>query len=135
MIASSLSGTREKDSALSEVRISFSSSGLTSEDLPWMILALCAVMLVNFYSIQTQAGLRKAYLIMLGSAVALLHLVSYSCGGIRTAGTLYFGVIILYAYMLLGRKSGKAFTIVVITHVAYLFIVSTFTDWTSFRFF
>jgi len=103
--------------------------------LPWMILALCAIMLVNFYSIKTQAGLRKAYLIMLGSAVALLHLVSYSCGGIRTAGTLYFGVIILYAYMLLGRKSGKAFTIVVITHVAYLFIVSTFTDWTSFSFF
>ncbi|MBK8875263.1 MAG: hypothetical protein IPN13_15660 [Bacteroidetes bacterium] len=103
--------------------------------LPWMILALCMVMMFNFYNIKNPAGLRKAYLVMLCSAVALLHLVSYSCGGIRTAGTLYFGVIILYAYMLLGRKSGKAFTIFVIAHVAYLFIVSTFTDWTSFSFF
>ena len=43
--------------------------------LPWMILALCMVMMFNFYNIKSPAGLRKAYLVMLCSAVALLHLV------------------------------------------------------------
>lgn len=103
--------------------------------LPFFIYALGLVMTINFYAVGQIKLLRRSYLIMLISAVLLLHIVSYSCGGIRTAGTLYFGVIILYAYMLLGKNAGRWFTVAVIAHVTYLFLISTFTDWTSFAFF
>lgn len=103
--------------------------------LPLFIYALGVIMLLNYFLVRTVDSLKRAYLIMLTAAVMLLHIVSYSCGGIRTAGTLYFGVIILYAYMLLGRKAGKWFTFFVMIHVVYLFLISTFTNWTSFSFF
>ncbi len=103
--------------------------------LPFFIYALGVIMLLNYFFVNKVESLKRSYLIMLTAAVVLLHIVSYSCGGIRTAGTLYFGVIILYAYMLLGRKSGKWFTIFVMAHVAYLYLISTYTNWTSFSMF
>jgi len=103
--------------------------------LPLFIYALGVIMLLNYFLVKTVESLKRSYLIMLTAAVMLLHIVSYSCGGIRTAGTMYFGVIILYAYMLLGRNAGKWFTIFVMAHVVYLFVISSFTDWTSFSLF
>lgn len=108
---------------------------LNTGTLPLFIYALGVIMLLNYFLVNTVESLKRSYLIMLTSAVMLLHIVSYTCGGIRTAGTLYFGVIILYAYMLLGRNAGRWFTFFVMAHVVYLFIISTFTDWTSFSLF
>jgi signal transduction histidine kinase len=65
----------------------------------------------------------------------LLHTVAYSCGGIRTAGTMYWGVIVLYAFMLLGKKAGQYFAVFVIVHIVYLFLISTYTNLTSFDLF
>jgi len=103
--------------------------------LPYFILALAFILGINFYMVGRIRKLKLAYLLMLISACSLLHLVSYSCGGIRTAGTMYFTVVILYAFMLLGNRPGKWFTALVIVHVAYLFFISTFTNHTSFDFF
>ncbi len=103
--------------------------------LPFFIVSLGIVMLFNLYSVKGPENLRRSYLIMLLAAFLLLHIVSYSCGGIRTAGTFYFSAIILYAYMLLGKNAGKWFTVAVICHVVYLYLISTYTDFTSFDFF
>jgi signal transduction histidine kinase len=103
--------------------------------LPYFILALAFILGINFYAVGHIRKLRLAYFLMLISACALLHLVSYSCGGIRTAGTMYFSVVILYAFMLLGNRPGKWFTALVIVHVVYLFFISTYTNRTSFDFF
>lgn len=127
----SFTGTLVCAAVASKMLLTISNAGA----LPFFIYALGLVMTINFYAVSQIHQLRKSYLIMLVAAVLLLHMVSYSCGGIRTAGTLYFGVIILYAYMLLGKKAGRWFTAAVIAHVTYLFIISTFTDWTSFGFF
>lgn len=127
----SFTGTLVCTAVASKMLLTISNAG----SLPFFIYALGLVMTINFYAVSHIQHLRKSYLIMLSAAVMLLHLVSYSCGGIRTAGTLYFGVIILYAYMLLGKKAGRWFTAVVIAHVTYLFIISTFTNLTSFDFF
>jgi signal transduction histidine kinase len=103
--------------------------------VPYFILALAVIMLANFFLVKTVAGLRKAYFVMLAAAFILLHIVSYTCGGIRTGGSLYFPAIILYAYMLLGRKAGISFGVASILHIIYSYFISTYTDWTSFSLF
>lgn len=103
--------------------------------LPWIILALAVVMLVNFYMVNAINQFPRAYVVMLLSAFTLLHIVAYTCGGIRTGGILYYGVIILYAYMLLGKKGGQSFAWLFAGNVFYFYIISTYTDWTSFAMF
>jgi len=103
--------------------------------LPFIILCLAVFMLANFYTIRKVEKLQLAYIFMLLAAFSLLHIVAYTCGGIRTGGILYYGVIILYAYMLLGRKGGQIFAMLFAVNVVYFYIISTYTDWTSFDMF
>jgi hypothetical protein len=103
--------------------------------LPYLILSLGFVMLMNYFTVHAVSRLGTAYLIMLISASTLLHTVAYSCGGIRTAGAMYWGVIVLYAFMLLGKKSGKYFAAFIVAHLVYMFFISSYTNWTSFDLF
>ena len=103
--------------------------------LPYFILLLSIVMMVNFHSVKDTSKLIRAYSIMLGATFILLHIVSYTCGGIRTGGTLYFPAVILFAFMLLGRKGGLLFCVLTILHVVYLYYISSYTNVTSFSFF
>lgn len=103
--------------------------------LPFGILMLGGVMLANFFLAPVVKSFHKSYVAVVTSAFILLHIVSYSCGGIQTAGTMYFAVVILYAFMLLGRKGGLFFSVLAGIHVVYLFIISTHTSFTSFAMF
>ncbi|MDQ3050319.1 MAG: ATP-binding protein [Bacteroidota bacterium] len=103
--------------------------------LPWIIVMLACLMMTNFWGVKKISHLPKAYLIMLLAAFTLLHIVAYSCGGIRTGGILYYGVIILYAYMLLGKTGGQCFGVLFAANVIYFYFISTYTDWTSFAMF
>lgn len=102
--------------------------------LHYVLPALSLVMLFNFYSIKSSEQLQRAYVIVLASAFVILHIVSYSTGGIRSASILYHPVVILYAFMLLGKKGGRAFSILFAFQVAFIFIMSRFTNYTSFEF-
>ncbi|MEP7264530.1 MAG: ATP-binding protein [Bacteroidota bacterium] len=93
-----------------------------------------AIMLFNFYGLKNIQHLNRAYYIVLFSAFALLHVVSYSTGGIRSASIIYHSVVILYAFMLLGKKGGKTFSILFGIQVIYIFLISRFTSLTSFDF-
>ena len=101
----------------------------------YLIPCLSLVILVNFFRVTKVSQLMGAYVIMLVASCVLLHFVSYSCGGIQTAGSFYFPAIILYAYMLLGRKGGMMITALILTHIIYLYIISSYTDWASFEMF
>jgi len=114
-----------------KMRMTITDTGI----LPFLILALGVIMMCNYFAVKKVIDLKQAYFIMLVSAFLLLHIVAYSCGGIRTGGSLFWGVIVLYAYMLLGKRSGQNFTVVVILNMIYMFLISTFTRWTSFDFF
>ena len=57
-------------------------------------------MLSNYFFIQQAKQLPNAYKILLLTVFLRLHVVAYSCGGIRTGGLLYHSIIILYAYHL-----------------------------------
>ncbi len=116
----------------------FSKMMITIENpgiLPYIILSLAAIMLTNFYAARNVEKLRRAYVIMLVSACLLLHTVAYDCGGIRTGGSMYYTAIVIYAYMLLGKRLGGYFTIGILCQLTYLFLISQYTDWTSFKMF
>lgn len=95
---------------------------------------LSVLMLINFYSVKQLAQLEKAYLIVLLSSFMLLHVVSYSTGGIHSASITYYAVVILTAYMLLGPKGGFMFTALFCFQMFYMFLVTRFTNWTTFEF-
>lgn len=103
--------------------------------LPWIILSLATIMVTNYFFVASMNRLPIAYKILLGSSFALLHFVAYSCGGIRTGGLLFHGVIILYAYLMLGKKGGRVFTLLFAANAIYFYLISSFTDLTSFAMF
>lgn len=103
--------------------------------LPFAIIALCVVMLVNYFTVNRTEKLQQAYWVLMIAAFALLHLVAYSCGGIRTGGLLYHGVIILYAFLLLGKKGGRAFSVMFGLQAIYFYLIARYTNWTSFDMF
>ena len=70
---------------------------ITFQTVDWatyLIPCLSVIMIFNFYAVKKTKNLRFAYLTLLLVACLLLHIVAYTCGGIRTAGTFYFTVII-----------------------------------------
>lgn len=108
---------------------------LKSNWLPYSVLATGGVILINYLFISLKTKLQRAYIIMLVSCLVLLHIVAYTCGGIRTGGTFFLTAVIIYAFMLLGRKGGWAITIAAGIHVLILFFLSSFTNLTSFSLF
>lgn len=103
--------------------------------LPFFVLFLGMVILINYLRLRKPSELPVAYLIMLVSALVVLHCVAYTCGGIRTGGTFFMTAIIIYAFMLLGKKGGWLIAGLAAVHIIYMFIISTYTDWTSFSLF
>lgn len=103
--------------------------------LPFFVLLLGLVIFINYLRIKKSSELPLAYLIMLISALIVLHCVAYTCGGIRTAGTFFMSAVIIYAFMLLGKRGGWLIASLAAIHAVFMFIISTYTDWTSFSLF
>ena len=103
--------------------------------IAYMLFGLSAVMIINYSLVRDYHKLPVAYMITLMSAFLMLHLQSYTSGGIRNSGTMYLAVVLLTAFMLLGNKAGKWFTVLVISNFIYLFLITQYTDWTSYAMF
>ncbi|HNQ62209.1 MAG TPA: ATP-binding protein, partial [Bacteroidia bacterium] len=65
----------------------------------------------------------------------VVHLQAYSAGGLMNSGTIYLTVILMTAFMLLGTKAVKWFTVLAIASVGMLFYATEFTMWTSYAMF
>jgi len=103
--------------------------------IPYVIYGLGLIMLINFYFILHINRQKIAYLILISASSLLLHFVAYSCGGVQTGGTIFFCVLIIYAFMLLGRRSGQIYTLLVSIHIIYMYFITEYTNWTSFAMF
>lgn len=103
--------------------------------LPFAVLSLGIVIIINYLRISKFSELPVAYVIMMSSCLLLLHIVAYSCGGIRTGGSFFLIAVIIYGYMLLGKKGGLILTCAALVHVGLMFYFSTFTNLTSFSLF
>lgn len=108
---------------------------LKSNWLPYSVLATGGFLMVNYLRLKPGDSLRRAYVSMLIACLVLLHLVAYTCGGIRTGGTFFLTAVIIYAFMLLGRNGGWWITAAAGLHIGILFYFSSFTNLTSFSLF
>lgn len=103
--------------------------------LPWLILSLGCLMKINFFMTAHASKLKSHYWVMMIAAFILLHTVAYTCGGILTGGSLYWGAVIIYAFFLLGKKSGQYYTAVIMLHFIFMFLIGKYTTWTNFNMF
>lgn len=126
----SLTGSLVCTGVFVKMMLTLSRTALT----PWLVFSLGLLMLGNYFAAQSFYKLRVAYFIMMVSACVLLHIVSYDCGGIMTGGSLYWSVVIIYAYLLLGKKTGSGFAVCIALHLVYLYMIHD-TGLTSFSLF
>jgi len=107
----------------------------SAHDIAWLLFVLSGVMVVNYFAVRDYRKLPVAYMVTLMAAFLILHLQSYSSGGLRNSGTMYLAVLLLSAFMMLGTKGGKWFTALVIANFIYLYIVTEYTGLTSYAMF
>ena len=101
----------------------------------WLLFALAAVMMVNYFVVKDYTKLPVSYMITIMAAFLILHVQSYTTGGIRNSGTMYLAAVILSAFMLLSTRAAKGFTVLVILHFIYLFYITEYTGMTSYAMF
>jgi len=100
-----------------------------------VLISLATVILTNFFLVKEVDRLPVAYMISVFVGFLVVHLQAYSAGGLINSGTIYLTVILMTAFMLLGTKAGKWFTVLAIASVGMLFYATEFTMWTSYAMF
>src|SRR3569832_1021242 len=103
--------------------------------LPPFLVVLALVIILSFYLTKDYKKLPVSYAVALSAAFLLMHFQAYNTGGVKNTGTMYFCVLILCAFMLLGPKAGKWFTAYAIASVAFLFYANEYGDMTSYSLF
>jgi signal transduction histidine kinase len=97
----------------------------------YLVVILSVFLIINYLRINHAIQLKIASTLMLIATIFLLHVVSYTSGGIQNAGTLFYGVVIIYAFMLLGSKGGVFITSIVFLNGIYIYYISNYTNLTS----
>jgi signal transduction histidine kinase len=103
--------------------------------LPLMLVLLAATFMINFFLTGKYHKLPIAYSVSLIASLLIIHLQAYDAGGVKNTGTMYLCVLIMCAFMMLGDRAGKIFTVLSILNVAFLFYVSEYTNLTSYNLF
>lgn len=97
-----------------------------------LIGVLFVILCANYFLLPYHKNTNTTYIILVATLYSLLHLLSYSQGGIRNAGLFYLAAIILMSYILMGRKSGVIVGLIGVVHVIYFYLISTYTTWTDY---
>ncbi|MCX6291457.1 MAG: ATP-binding protein [Bacteroidetes bacterium] len=103
--------------------------------LPALLIVLAVTMIINYLAVNDIQKLPLAYWILLIASFLLIHVQAYNTGGVRNSGTIYMSVISLAAFMLLGTRGGKFFTIIIVAHVVFMYVITEYTTWTSYKMF
>ncbi len=74
-----------------------------------LVILLSAIIFLNYAFVGVHKKLKFSYFTLMMSGFLIIHIVSYTAGGVRMAGVLYYGVIILSSFMLLGTRGGMFF--------------------------
>lgn len=100
-----------------------------------VLIVLASVILSNFFLVRHYDRLPIAYMITIFTGFLVVHIQAYSAGGLMNSGTIYLTVILMTAFMLLGTKAGKWFTVMALASVGILFYATEYTGWTSYSMF
>jgi signal transduction histidine kinase len=96
------------------------------------MFALFGGIVVNYFLLDHHRSASIAYTVLLSTWFILLHIDTYYSGGIRNAANVYFAVLILTAYMLLGSKGGKTMAAFALLHLAFFYVITTQTNWVNY---
>lgn len=107
----------------------------TTNILSVILLALAFIIIATFFSVKSYTHLTTAYIVSLVAGFSVVHIQAYNAGGLLNTGTMYICAIIMTAFMLLGTKGGKWFTVLGIISVVFLFYASEYTSWTTYDLF
>jgi signal transduction histidine kinase len=100
-----------------------------------ILFALATIIIANFFLVNRIDKLPVSYMISVFTGFLVVHIQAYNAGGVLNSGTMYLCVILMTAFMLLGTKAGKWFTVMAIMSVGMLFYATEFTSWTSYDLF
>lgn len=100
-----------------------------------LLYVLSGTLIVNFFLVKRISKLPLAFYISIIVGFMVVHIQAYKSGGVMNTGTIYMGVLILTAFMLLGARAGKWFTAAAIINVGILFYLTEFTGLTSYDLF
>ncbi len=89
------------------------------------------ILLANYFLLPYHKNTALAFIAMLTTMLILVHLDTYFSGGIKNSANFYLAVIILSAFMLLGKKAGIFFTLLSILHLIYFYIIGIYTNWVN----
>ena len=103
-------------------------------NLLYLMLGLFLLNYINYFMLGFHKKTKPAFIIMLLIWFVLIHIDCYYSGGIKNPANFYLAVLILNAFMLSGTRSGILITLLSILHLAYFYLVSVYTNWTSYAF-
>jgi signal transduction histidine kinase len=96
------------------------------------LFVLFAGVFINYFLLTVHRRPAVAYFILMTSAFAVLHVVSYGQGGVKNSGLFYMAAVILTTFMLLGKNGGRLMTGLTIIHVIYFYIIGLYTSWVDY---
>lgn len=87
---------------------------------------------INYFAFAFHKKAGIAFTILVVLLFAVLHVMSYGQGGVRNSGMFYLSAIIMIAFMLLGKLSGRIMAAVSVLHIIYFYFVTVYTNWTDY---
>lgn len=100
-----------------------------------VLFGLSFLLLINFFQVKDYRRLPAAYAVSVLTGFLVLHIQAYTAGGLMNTGTMYMCVIIMTAFMLLGTRAGKWFTVLAILNVIFFYFAAEYTTWTNYALF
>jgi signal transduction histidine kinase len=104
-------------------RISYNMGSIATQ----LVILLSAIIFLNYALVGWHRKLKLAYFILMMAGFLIIHVVSYTAGGVRMAGVLYYGVIILSSFMLLGTQGGIFFFLLSGIHLGVSYYLTEYS--------
>jgi signal transduction histidine kinase len=112
-------------------RVSYNMHSLATQ----LVIVLSAIIFLNYALAGWHRKLKLSYFILMLAGFLIIHVVSYTAGGVRMAGVLYYGVIILSSFMLLGTQGGIFFCLLTGVHLGLTFYLTEYTKVITYAYF
>jgi signal transduction histidine kinase len=97
-----------------------------------VISFLFIAVFINYFAFAFHKKTSIAFVTLVILLFAVLHVMSYGQGGVRNSGMFYLSAIIMIAFMLLGKLSGRIMATVAILHIIYFYFITVHTNWTDY---
>jgi PAS domain S-box-containing protein len=93
----------------------------------FIFAASASTLIINYIGLQFHREYKLSYAISIIAGFILIHCATYYSGGVRNPDFLYFGSIILYAYIVLENTGGKVTLYAALANIIYFYILTDFT--------